>query len=179
MPDLLVHGHAALELLLVLGRQRRGRRRRGRISALAGRLPVGVLGLGLRLPSLPLGPLLLFLGLPGLPLGPLPLVLRLPGLPLGPLLLPLCLPGLPLGPLPLPLRLPGLPVGPLLRPDSPDIGWGAGAQEGQVAAILGRVAILAAPGAHDRARRRHGCGERTAGGTVCGMLLSWPWAGTS
>ena len=73
------------------------------------------------------------LGLPGLPLGPLRLVLRLPGLPRGPLLLPLC--------------LPGLPVGPLLRPDSPDIGWGAGAQEGQVAAILGRVALLAAPGA--------------------------------
>merc|ERR1719343_1239750 len=158
MPDLLVHGHAALELLLVLGRQRRGRRRRGRISALAGRLPVGVLGLGLRLPSLPLGPLLLFLGLPGLPLGPL--------------LLPLCLPGLPLGP-----RL-----GPLLQPDRPDlgplIGQGVGAQEGQLA-VLGRVALLAAPGADDRARRRHGCGERTAGGTACGVLLSWAWAGTS
>merc|ERR1719343_1601822 len=132
MPDLLVHGHAALELLLVLGRQRRGRRRSGRISALAGRLPVGVLGLGLRLPSLPLGPLLLFLGLPGLPLGPLLLPLRLPGLPLGPRL------------------------GPLLQPDRPDlgplIGQGAGAQEGQLA-VLSRVALLAAPGADDRARR--------------------------
>merc|ERR1719226_355622 len=84
-PDVLVRDHSALDLLLVLGRQRRGRRRRGRVRGLAGHLPLGVPSLALRLPlGVPGLALRLPLVLPLLPLSPLPLLLRLASVALRP-----------------------------------------------------------------------------------------------